>query len=175
MPWPRYSMKHIIMEQHLKPSLWIEMLRGSSKARLGATTRANARPGRLPRRPDPHARGRVPPGLDRWDLGFVISRASKPGVCSRQALDSADGFRRQRTKIRRRCQQASNSSSLPNSRFTQIQVLSYPCLRKSNTLTSYELIGRVHRSVQCGGSALRLNAALSHQLWDRLDFAATRA
>ena len=43
--------------------------------------RVVARPGRQPRRPGPHARGRVPLGLDRWVI--VLRRASKPGVCSR--------------------------------------------------------------------------------------------
>ena len=48
--------------------------------------------------------------------------------------------------------QASNSCSLPNSCFTQIQLLSFPSLRKTNAVTSYEWIGRVHRRAQCGGS-----------------------
>ena len=61
-PWPRYNMTHIIMA----PVLY--GLKCAFKAKLRSTRRAAARPGRLSRRPGPHARCRVPPGLDRWDL-----------------------------------------------------------------------------------------------------------
>ena len=66
-----------------------------SKERSGAK-QAAARPRRLPNPPGPHTRNQVPPGLDRWEI--VLRRASKPGVCSRRAPDSAGGLRRQRAK-----------------------------------------------------------------------------
>ena len=88
----KIHMAHIILEPVLHG------LKCLSKARSCASTRVAAQPARLPRRPGPHGRGRVHPGLERWEI--VLLRASKPGVCSRRAPDSAGGLRRQRAKIR---------------------------------------------------------------------------
>ena len=65
MPWPRYCMKHIV-----EPALYGLICSAKPakvrSARSDATTRAAARPGRLPRRPAFYAHGGVPPGLDRY-------------------------------------------------------------------------------------------------------------
>ena len=79
-PRPRYSMAHIILEPVLHG------LKCLSKARSCASTRVAAQPARLPRRPGPHGRGRVHPGLDRWEI--VLLRARKPGVTRRRVLTS---------------------------------------------------------------------------------------
>ena len=84
-------MTHIIIELAFYASLWIEML---VQGEVGRTTLAAALPGRMPRRPGPHMRVQVPPGLDRWEI--VLRRVSKPGVCSSRAPYSAGGLRRQR-------------------------------------------------------------------------------
>ena len=96
--WPRYNTTHITMQQVLYG------LKCLSKARSGATTRAAALPGCLPRPSSPGrpARGQVPPDLDRWEI--VLCSACKPCVCSRRAPYSAGGLRCESTKILQCCQ-----------------------------------------------------------------------
>ena len=148
-PWPRYSLTNL------------HGSRCSPRASSGGTTRAAARPGRLPRRRGPRARNQAhPPRLDRCE--FVLRRGCKP----RRRLTSRTRLSRPPPRAARQEQPARQSGKGVQAdprpflirsvnaaacqihvfqKFKLIQVISPLSFCKSHAVTTHERIGRLRR------------------------------